>query len=72
VPQLACWTTYLEDAGKAVIAEHLGESAMYGGAIAGAGRGTARRSRTRSSASPTRRGTSSSSSPRGWRRASCT
>jgi tRNA uridine 5-carboxymethylaminomethyl modification enzyme len=37
VPQLACWTTYLEDAGKAVIAEHLGESAMYGGAIAGRG-----------------------------------
>jgi tRNA uridine 5-carboxymethylaminomethyl modification enzyme len=32
-----CWTTYLEDAGKAVIAEHLGESAMYGGAIAGRG-----------------------------------
>lgn len=37
VPQLPCWTTYLEDAGKAVIAEHLGESAMYGGAIAGRG-----------------------------------
>ena len=37
VPQLPCWITYLEEAGKAVIAEHLGESAMYGGAIAGRG-----------------------------------
>lgn len=37
LPQLPCWVTYLEDAGKALIAEHLGESAMYGGAIAGRG-----------------------------------
>jgi tRNA uridine 5-carboxymethylaminomethyl modification enzyme len=37
VPQLACWLTYLEERGKAVIAEHLGESAMYGGAIGGRG-----------------------------------
>jgi tRNA uridine 5-carboxymethylaminomethyl modification enzyme len=37
VPQLACWITHLEEAGKAVIAAHLGESAMYGGAIAGRG-----------------------------------
>lgn len=37
VRQLSCWVTYLEDAGKAVIAEHLQESAMYGGAIAGRG-----------------------------------
>ena len=37
VPQLPCWVTYLEDAGKALIAEHLQESAMYGGAIGGRG-----------------------------------
>lgn len=37
VPQLPCWVTYLEEAGKAVIARHLQESAMYGGAIAGRG-----------------------------------
>jgi tRNA uridine 5-carboxymethylaminomethyl modification enzyme len=37
VPQLPCWVTYLEEPGKAVIAAHLGESAMYGGAIAGRG-----------------------------------
>lgn len=36
-PQMSCWVTYLEDAGKTVIAEHLQESAMYGGAIAGRG-----------------------------------
>ena len=35
--QLPCWLTYLEDAGKALIAEHLHESAMYGGAIGGQG-----------------------------------
>ena len=35
--QLPCWGTYLEDAGKALIAEHLQESAMYGGAIGGRG-----------------------------------
>jgi tRNA uridine 5-carboxymethylaminomethyl modification enzyme len=37
VPQLPCWVTYLEGGGKALIAEHLGESAMYGGAIGGRG-----------------------------------
>jgi tRNA uridine 5-carboxymethylaminomethyl modification enzyme len=37
LPQLPCWLAYLEDAGKALIAEHLHESAMYGGAIAGRG-----------------------------------
>ena len=37
VPQLPCWVTYLEDSGKALIAEHLQESAMYGGAIGGRG-----------------------------------
>jgi tRNA uridine 5-carboxymethylaminomethyl modification enzyme len=37
VPQLTCWVTHLEEAGKALIAEHLGESAMYGGAIGGRG-----------------------------------
>jgi tRNA uridine 5-carboxymethylaminomethyl modification enzyme len=37
VPQLPCWVTHLEAAGKAIIAEHLAESAMYGGAIGGRG-----------------------------------
>lgn len=37
LPQLGCWSTHLEAAGKAIIAEHLGESAMYGGAIGGRG-----------------------------------
>ena len=36
-PQLPCHITFLGDAGKAIIAEHLGESAMYGGAIASRG-----------------------------------
>jgi tRNA uridine 5-carboxymethylaminomethyl modification enzyme len=31
--QLPCWITYLDSRGKAVIARHIGESAMYGGAI---------------------------------------
>jgi len=35
--QLACWITHLEDAGRALIAEHLTESAMYGGAIGARG-----------------------------------
>ena len=35
--QLPCWITYLEDAGKQIIARHIGESAMYGGAIASQG-----------------------------------
>lgn len=35
--QLPCWITYLEDAGKEIIATHIGESAMYGGAIASQG-----------------------------------
>ncbi len=35
--QLPCWITFLEGAGKAIIAEHIGESAMYGGAIASRG-----------------------------------
>lgn len=37
LPQLPCWITYLEEPGKALIAKHLGESAMYGGAIGGRG-----------------------------------
>jgi tRNA uridine 5-carboxymethylaminomethyl modification enzyme len=37
LPQLPCWLTYLEDAGKALISAHLHESAMYGGAIGGQG-----------------------------------
>ena len=35
--QLPCWVTYLGAAGKAIIARHLGESAMYGGAISSRG-----------------------------------
>jgi tRNA uridine 5-carboxymethylaminomethyl modification enzyme len=35
--QLPCWITYLEESGKAVISEHLAESAMYGGAISSRG-----------------------------------
>jgi tRNA uridine 5-carboxymethylaminomethyl modification enzyme len=31
--QLPCFITHLEAAGRAIIAEHIGESAMYGGAI---------------------------------------
>ena len=37
VPQLPCHITFLGEAGKAIIAEHIGESAMYGGAIASRG-----------------------------------
>jgi tRNA uridine 5-carboxymethylaminomethyl modification enzyme len=35
--QLPCWVTYLGSAGKDIIASHLGESAMYGGAISARG-----------------------------------
>jgi tRNA uridine 5-carboxymethylaminomethyl modification enzyme len=35
--QLPCWITFLEDAGKQLIREHLEESAMYGGAISARG-----------------------------------
>ena len=35
--QLPCFITHLEAAGKAIIAEHIGESAMYGGAIGSQG-----------------------------------
>jgi tRNA uridine 5-carboxymethylaminomethyl modification enzyme len=35
--QLPCWITFLGAAGKALIATHLDESAMYGGAIASRG-----------------------------------
>jgi tRNA uridine 5-carboxymethylaminomethyl modification enzyme len=35
--QLPCWITWLEESGKALIAEHLAQSAMYGGAIASRG-----------------------------------
>ena len=37
LPQLPCWITFLEEPGKRVIADHIGESAMYGGAIASRG-----------------------------------
>jgi tRNA uridine 5-carboxymethylaminomethyl modification enzyme len=36
-PQLPCWITFLGAEGKALISEHIGESAMYGGAIASRG-----------------------------------
>jgi tRNA uridine 5-carboxymethylaminomethyl modification enzyme len=36
-PQLPCWITFLEDAGKQIIQENIGTSAMYGGAIASRG-----------------------------------
>jgi tRNA uridine 5-carboxymethylaminomethyl modification enzyme len=32
-PQMPCWITHLEEAGKRVITDRLSESAMYGGAI---------------------------------------
>ncbi len=35
--QLPCWITFLGSAGIQVIADHIGESAMYGGAIASRG-----------------------------------
>ena len=37
LPQLPCWITHLEEPGKALIARHLNESAMYGGAIGARG-----------------------------------
>lgn len=35
--QLPCWITWLGERGKAIIAENIGRSAMYGGAIASRG-----------------------------------
>jgi tRNA uridine 5-carboxymethylaminomethyl modification enzyme len=35
--QLPCWITHLEEVGKKLIAENIGKSAMYGGAIASRG-----------------------------------
>ena len=35
--QMKCWITWLEGAGKEIIAHHIEESAMYGGAIASRG-----------------------------------
>src|SRR5258705_2335953 len=35
--QLPCWITFLGSSGKEIIARHIGESAMYGGAIASRG-----------------------------------
>ncbi len=35
--QLDCWITYLGEAGKEIIQENIGKSAMYGGAIASRG-----------------------------------
>jgi tRNA uridine 5-carboxymethylaminomethyl modification enzyme len=36
-PQLPCWITFLGAEGKELISRHIGESAMYGGAIASRG-----------------------------------
>ena len=35
--QIPCWITYLEGPGKQIIADNIGKSAMYGGAIASRG-----------------------------------
>ncbi len=35
--QMPCWITFLEEEGKHIIADHIGESAMYGGAIGSRG-----------------------------------
>lgn len=35
--QMPCWLTVLDEAGTSIIADHLAESAMYGGAIASRG-----------------------------------
>lgn len=35
--QMPCWITYLESAGKRIIEENIGSSAMYGGAISSKG-----------------------------------
>jgi tRNA uridine 5-carboxymethylaminomethyl modification enzyme len=37
LPQRPCWLTWAEDATKGIVAEHLGLSAMYGGAIGSRG-----------------------------------
>ncbi len=37
LPQLPCWLAHLDEPGKRLIADHIGESAMYGGAIASRG-----------------------------------
>jgi tRNA uridine 5-carboxymethylaminomethyl modification enzyme len=37
LPQLPCWIAFLEAPGKALIERHIGESAMYGGAISARG-----------------------------------
>jgi len=36
-PQLPCWITFLGEAGKRIIQQNIGKSAMYGGAIASRG-----------------------------------
>lgn len=36
-PQMPCWVGWLEEAGTRLIADHINESAMYGGAIASRG-----------------------------------
>jgi tRNA uridine 5-carboxymethylaminomethyl modification enzyme len=71
-PQIPCWITFLGAEGKALISTHIAESAMYGGAIASRGPRYCPRSRTRSSGSRKPSAISSSSSPRGTTRPSCT
>ena len=36
-PQMPCWVGWLEESGTRLIADHINESAMYGGAIASRG-----------------------------------
>lgn len=36
-PQLPCWITHLGPEGRRIVADHIGESAMYGGAISARG-----------------------------------
>lgn len=36
-PQLPCWITHLGAEGRQIVADHIGESAMYGGAISARG-----------------------------------
>jgi tRNA uridine 5-carboxymethylaminomethyl modification enzyme len=65
--QIACGITHTNPRHARDHPRNLSRSAMYGGHISTASaRATARRSRTRSCASPTRSRTRSSWSPRGW------
>ena len=67
-----CHLTYTNAATHAVIRANLDRSPLYDGTIEGWAPGTAPPLRPRSSVSPTRSGTSSSSSPWAWTPRSCT